>query len=58
MTKQLSQTALYGELQTSVQKYKNEVGRLPCLTQKQEQALIERAKEGDRQARTRSLPVV
>ena len=55
MTKQLSQTALYGELQTSDQQYRNEVGRLFRLTQEEEHLLVERAKEGDAHVRNQII---
>jgi DNA-directed RNA polymerase sigma subunit (sigma70/sigma32) len=49
-TKQLSQTALYGELLTSVQQYHQEISQFVPLSDEQKQALIERARAGEQQA--------
>jgi DNA-directed RNA polymerase sigma subunit (sigma70/sigma32) len=51
MTKQLSQTALYGELLTNEQQYKKEISQFPRLTNEDEQVLIERARKGEEHAK-------
>jgi hypothetical protein len=47
----LSQTALYGELLTNEQQYRKDVSMLPCLTKEEQQALVERARKGEEEAK-------
>ncbi len=50
-TKNPSQTELYGEILTNESQYNKEVAKLPTWTKEEEQHLVVRAQQGDRDAR-------